>query len=377
MHFKGESQQHFSLRKLTIGVASVIIGTTFMFFGGHAVHADDLSRDAEQTSSVVQKQSSEKIDVDAVKEADNVSNQRQDLPSSGQVERANNDVKSNQDSEASKQKAQAIKRVETVNAKDLAKSENTDNSVENKSVVKTAASDQAKATKVVPTVKPNIPGTFKNPIQVSNWDQFDAAFRDKNVDQIVLNNDIDVTGGRNKVFDNRGISRTVEITSTENNRYTMNFGNHFMSLWDNAQNGSDQGWNIIIKNVDIKSTDDTYSPIFTRDVSVKNSKKDTIIYDNVNFDGHQFSRTDAANIVLAGTVNINSVLESGDYAAIDAYSFKVADGANVTLNVREDSKFNHNTTEYRWGNTGVRTWYNDGNDAVVIGSGATFRFNSN
>ena len=132
MHFKGESQQHFSLRKLTIGVASVIIGTTFMFFGGHAVHADDLSRDAEQTSSVVQKQSSEKIDVDAVKEADNVSNQRQDLPSSGQVERANNDVKSNQDSEASKQKAQAIKRVETVNAKDLAKSENTDNSVENK-----------------------------------------------------------------------------------------------------------------------------------------------------------------------------------------------------------------------------------------------------
>ena len=80
MHVKGESQQHFSLRKLTIGVASVIIGTTFMFFGGHAVHADDLSRDAEQTSSVVQKQSSEKIDVDAVKEADNVSNQRQDLP---------------------------------------------------------------------------------------------------------------------------------------------------------------------------------------------------------------------------------------------------------------------------------------------------------
>lgn len=121
-------------------------------------------------------------------------------------------------------------------------------------MVKTAASDQAKATKVVPTVKPNIPETFKNPIQVSNWDQFDATFRDKNVDQIVLNNDIDVTGGRNKVFDNRGISRTAEITSTENNRYTMNFGNHFMSLWDNAQNGSDQGWNIIIKNVDIKST---------------------------------------------------------------------------------------------------------------------------
>lgn len=51
-----------------------------MFFDGHAGHADDLSRDAEQTSSVVQKQSSEKIDVDAVKEADNVSNQNKTYP---------------------------------------------------------------------------------------------------------------------------------------------------------------------------------------------------------------------------------------------------------------------------------------------------------
>ena len=75
MHFKGESQQHFSLRKLTIGVASVIIGTTFMFFGGHAVHADDLSRDAEQTSSVVQKQSSEKIDRELRQFVSNVSHE--------------------------------------------------------------------------------------------------------------------------------------------------------------------------------------------------------------------------------------------------------------------------------------------------------------
>ena len=42
MHFKGESQQHFSLKKLTVSVASVVVGTTFMMFGGHAVHANDL-----------------------------------------------------------------------------------------------------------------------------------------------------------------------------------------------------------------------------------------------------------------------------------------------------------------------------------------------
>ena len=40
---KGEDHRHFSLRKLTIGVASVLLGTTFMVFGSQSVHADDLN----------------------------------------------------------------------------------------------------------------------------------------------------------------------------------------------------------------------------------------------------------------------------------------------------------------------------------------------
>lgn len=37
---KSEDYQHFGLRKLSVGVASVLLGTTFMIYGGHTVQAD-------------------------------------------------------------------------------------------------------------------------------------------------------------------------------------------------------------------------------------------------------------------------------------------------------------------------------------------------
>ena len=36
-------KDHFAIRKLTIGVASVLIGITFMGFGGQAVHAAEVT----------------------------------------------------------------------------------------------------------------------------------------------------------------------------------------------------------------------------------------------------------------------------------------------------------------------------------------------
>ena len=36
-------RDHFSIRKLTIGAASVLIGISFMGFGGQAVHADEVT----------------------------------------------------------------------------------------------------------------------------------------------------------------------------------------------------------------------------------------------------------------------------------------------------------------------------------------------
>ncbi|MBD5430966.1 MAG: YSIRK-type signal peptide-containing protein, partial [Lactobacillus sp.] len=42
---KGESHQRFSIRKLSIGVASVLVGSTFMVISGEQVHADETNVD--------------------------------------------------------------------------------------------------------------------------------------------------------------------------------------------------------------------------------------------------------------------------------------------------------------------------------------------
>ena len=41
---KSEDHQHFGLRKLSVGVASVLLGTTFMIYGGRTVQADNTSQ---------------------------------------------------------------------------------------------------------------------------------------------------------------------------------------------------------------------------------------------------------------------------------------------------------------------------------------------
>lgn len=46
---KGEEKQRFSLRKLSVGVASVLLGVTFMTFGGQTVHADQTTSTTAET----------------------------------------------------------------------------------------------------------------------------------------------------------------------------------------------------------------------------------------------------------------------------------------------------------------------------------------
>lgn len=54
---RGEDHQHFGLRKLTIGVASVLLGTTFMIYGGHAVQAADTTKSPANQPSTTEVES--------------------------------------------------------------------------------------------------------------------------------------------------------------------------------------------------------------------------------------------------------------------------------------------------------------------------------
>lgn len=69
---RSEDRQRFSLRKLTVGVASVLLGTTFMVFGTRTVHADDInSQDQVKVENVQKNNISSNVDKSTVVKTDN------------------------------------------------------------------------------------------------------------------------------------------------------------------------------------------------------------------------------------------------------------------------------------------------------------------
>lgn len=84
-----EQKQIYSLRKLSVGLASVIVGTCFFISNGQQVKADTVNVGEQQASTVIQQDSSKKQDSNEQNDQTNVSNskteQQQSTPSAKDV----------------------------------------------------------------------------------------------------------------------------------------------------------------------------------------------------------------------------------------------------------------------------------------------------
>ena len=93
-----EQKQIYSLRKLSVGLASVIVGTCFFISNGQNVKADTVNVSERQVSTVIQQDSSKKQEQDSNEQNDqtNVSNskteQQQSTPSAKGVENVDSDL---------------------------------------------------------------------------------------------------------------------------------------------------------------------------------------------------------------------------------------------------------------------------------------------
>ena len=93
-----EQKQIYSLRKLSVGLASVIVGTCFFISNGQNVKADTVNVGEQQTSTVIQQDSSKKQEQDSNEQNDqtNVSNskteQQQATPSAKDVENVDSNL---------------------------------------------------------------------------------------------------------------------------------------------------------------------------------------------------------------------------------------------------------------------------------------------
>lgn len=322
--FNGECRQRFSLRKLSIGVASVLLGTALLVFNGQNVSADTTSaKTHDQISSVVTAQ--------------------------------DNSAEENKQANVT---SASEEKIDAANAK--------------------VDSLQAENKKVEEPIQ------YKNAVNVSDWNDLTSAIRDKNVDAIILDQDITATGKTNEFalnsarnnWEDWNISRALTITSKDaQKRNTINFGDHFISFWDqnhkwNKDNGTP--WDITFKDINITNTNTTFSPFFFNNESVKVANKDTITFDNVDQKGDMLLRSEQVNVVMRNKVNIDSTLNHGDYSAIYAHSIKIEPNANVTINVK-----NNRASEYLWGTAAIKIVDKNEETGVEVGKSATLRINPN
>ena len=378
-NFNREARQHFSLRKLSVGVASVLVGTSVTVFGSKAVHADELNKGSEQVeSSAVQQQNNQSSDEHQVNTLDASDQKQVTYNQTKQVEVLNvkEDATKANDSQ--------------VNAKDLqvAKTANASLKVADQGATsaKTLKSDSAntlQANQVKDNETPEV--HYNNPVEVRDWNSFTQAFRDRNVDAIILDNDIYATGKREFALNSAAhhwqdwnISRKLTITSKDPaNRNTINFGNHFISFWDQNHrwnNDNNTPWDIVVKDVNITNTDKTFSPFFFNNESVKVANRDKITFDNVDQNGDMLLRSEQVNVELKNNVNINAHLHNGDYNAIYARDVMIAPDSNVVINVTNTSN-----SWFLHGNAAIKIVGNGGfeNVGVRVGEGASLKINPN
>ena len=303
-------QDHFSIRKLSIGAASVLLGFTFFGLNSQTAKADTVDPKQEvsenvntksvQSSSISSDKKTETQDTqsDATKENDSKLSTYTGLTSffkgTDKVTVKNADNKTVTETEHNKANSTSDEPTSSQDAS-TADHEKTDELItsDNQSVA-TSNQEQKVQTKVNASTA-----------QVYNWDDFKKAFRDVNVSEIDIMNDIvSGTGGTEDGFNIPG--RKLLITSGGNTRHIIDFEGCHPNLTGNDQ------LQITYRNLEIWSSD-WYGIIKTDQYGYDATKNNTAIItlDDIDFHGSQMlyvrshNEIHLKNKITAETINNN------------------------------------------------------------------------
>ena len=275
-------KQRFTIKKLTIGVASVLIGFTFMGMNASAdattdTHSNTANQEAIQTN---------------VDSGSKTLNNEQTNSSNSVANGSTNNTVSND-----------------ANNQNLVTSQRIDQN-------KIAQNSQVQS--------------------VNDYSQFLNALQNKNISTITLDKNIDfsnanLNNGSYQDINNYGIARTVTIDGQ--NKYALNMGNNYIDLDSNTYyepNASNptRNWNVILKNLNLQTTSGygpfwfnsatsndstlTFNGVTTSKDSgqlLNNSTASSYPNVNVNFEGQnklQGNLTDS-NITSSALIQANNV----------------------------------------------------------------------
>lgn len=338
-------KQRFAIRKLTVGVASVLIGFTFIGMQ-ETVHADTAVADTVTTDTTNSDQQPNAEDLTKSSNDNEISSANKTVGSQQPAETQANLTISNQSSPVTP-------------ASQLATSLAEDRSVAN----------------------------------VGNYAEFSQAIMDANVHTIHLTNDIDLTQatdadaksvpngltkkGHEFKTNLRGIARQLTIDGfyLDNNgkaaKHQLSFGANYLSFYDSDYRDG-HAWNLIVKDVELLANDidKSYGPFYFY-VNASNAEATTLTFDNIQADLQGTSLVNSykpVHVAFSGVNVINDQL-AGDYDAVNAISVTVNDGANVRLTVN-----NTNIPNNSWHNDAF--YMDHSNSFMKIGSGAQLSITS-
>ena len=381
-----QQKQRFSIRKLTIGAASVLIGLVFFGMGSQSVHADTV------TSPQVVKSTEVKVTQPST-------NKNTNTVVKTSEQKATNETPSNVTKEAPKTstpevttKANKVQEstISTDNQKNIQPSTPVKSvTPKSKSITSTQASPQTQATEVQVAAKTTTTPAAQSTISqttehVANETELQNALNNTNINNIVL--DGNITNNSNSTFSlNNGTARQLTISGKQSDgtNASWNTGSGYVYLGSGTESNNKQ-WDISFEDIDITSTNSNgWSP-----VSLDNGVTGNISFNNVTNGGNGVlvyapsanvtvqntsskpasSATDpniTANNVNIGD-NVNLVTTQNNYNDGNVYANGniTVTGKNISLNSQADSNgstSNAATNLYAGGNIDFKT----GSDAIL------------
>ncbi|WP_056973978.1 Rib/alpha-like domain-containing protein, partial [Lactobacillus psittaci] len=323
MKMAADEQQHFSLRKLSVGLVSVLMGTTFFLTSqSTTAKADTLPVTTSSTSSSSDNQAE---DTESSQEAKgNATNENELVLSSSQAK----------ESEANA--TQATSSVE---------SNNTDSQATNNNTTELTISDSNRTVNTNALTESKAQVNDASVKEVSTWNDFDSALRNSNIHTIDINADFGSNNYNNNVSRYSIASRQLTING---NGHKVDFG----SIGYYMNPAADRTADITLENGTFTSKSATgpfaFLSGYDRNSKIGQPGRAThkITLKDVNIDAGQGAYANNAEIDLEGTVNINAgnyylspitnkkvyTETGGNRAGIEAAWIIIKPSANVTIN---------------------------------------------
>lgn len=329
-------QNKYSIRRFTVGTASILVGATLFLGIGNEAKADELvnqssenkvetNQNAEDANELTESPEQETSETQASKSTTapeektvDENQSEQSTENSKEINNAKEETEeANKSPEQETSEVQAPKSLLATSKEDTS-SESPQRSALSKDSTSTyGTKPRSVSNSTNDDTKKEASTSQSQAKQVGNWDEYIAAMNDKSVSNIQLTDDI--SANKNGEL-NANTGRAVSING---DGHTLDTSKYYVNAPANSGN-----WDITLKNADLKTNNNKGFINFEPNTSGEN----TLTLKDVNHKGSNIVDNKANSnltVNLKGKVNSESNDNSKDRATIGAKSINIDSGSTV------------------------------------------------